>query len=101
MPVSMRERSGTVKLNLKDFKGRPSYTPARRVAMSIGLAIRCVDGVVLAADTEMTVPYLFKYSESKIRILRNVPTPVFFAFAADDVPFCLMAIDLLTQRLQL
>lgn len=101
MYTMMLERSGTVKKIFHPFSDKHRYTPSRGKAMSIGLGIKCKDGVVLAADTEMTIPYWFKYSESKIRILRNVVTPVFFAFASDDVPFCLMFIDRLAHSLQI
>jgi 20S proteasome alpha/beta subunit len=69
--------------------------------MTIGIGIRCKDGVVLASDTEMTLPYWFKYSESKIRFVRDISNPVFFSFATNDASFCSMYLERLIAQLRL
>jgi len=68
------------------------------VTMAAGF--RCADGVVLCADTEMTIPRWLKYRDSKIRMygrgkLKCQPV---FAFAG-DAHFCGMFMDKLARRI--
>ncbi len=67
--------------------------------MTIGIGIKCRDGVVLGADTELTVPDYFKYPESKITVVAGLGERVFFA-QAGDVHFSHMAIRRLSRRIK-
>ena len=54
--------------------------------MTLVLGARCKDGVVLAADTEMTAIYSHKYLGSKIRMRAvNTACPFYFAYAGEPV----------------
>ncbi len=56
--------------------------------MTCILGLRCRDGVVLGADTEITAYPFSKSQESKIRMrVRHTQNPYFFAYASDDILF--------------
>lgn len=50
--------------------------------MTIAAGFHCKDGVLLCADTQMTVPWLLKYPESKMGMLtKDIKNPLFFVYA--------------------
>jgi|SRR5712664_845164 len=67
--------------------------------MTIGIGLKCRDGIVLGADTEVTWPGYFKYPESKITVVAGLGERVFFA-QAGDLQFSHMAIRRLSRRIK-
>ncbi len=45
----------------------------RAISMTIGIGIKCTDGVVLSSDTQITFPGSHKYYESKIFTVHYSP----------------------------
>lgn len=63
-------------------KRRPVPRPlAKPKAVSIGLGIRCTDGIVLCADRQFTAPNGFKYHEKKIVIEEGSGWSLAFVYA--------------------
>ena len=59
-----------------DIRRNEQYSPSRKPllrpkAMTIAIGMRCIDGIVLAADQEITGPSGVKYPEEKIRIIEG------------------------------
>ena len=77
------------------------YTPLdmKVEAMTIAAGFKCQDGVVLCADTEMSVPYLLKYPASKMTIVPFLKSKAFFTYAGDEL-FSKMCIARLAARLR-
>ena len=67
--------------------------------MTIAAGFRVSDGVLLCADTQLTIPGYFKYPESKIRVWDGDGETAFFAIAG-YVDFSLMGINHLSVVLQ-
>src|SRR6266568_3076754 len=68
----------------------------RATAVTIAAGFRCSDGVVLCADTEMSMPGWIKYPGSKVRFYKDLPFQVAFTFAG-DAEFFEMVIEKLTN----
>ncbi|MCI0626779.1 MAG: hypothetical protein L0387_34890 [Acidobacteria bacterium] len=49
--------------------------------MTIAAGFRCSNGVVLCADTQMTVPGTLKYPESKLRVWKGKRAAAYFVFS--------------------
>ena len=66
---------------------RPYHPPKpefrRATAVTIAAGFRCSDGVVLCADTEMSMLGWIKYPGSKVRFYKDLPFQPAFAFAGD------------------
>ena len=58
---------------------------SRRKPVTIGIGIKCTDGIVLSADTLITVPGYHKYYQPKISTIDFPPSPAhaLFTFAGD------------------
>lgn len=117
MDAIMRERSGICQEN---FALMPPLHPARKPlpvphpkpyirreklpveAKSVTLAagFRCKDGVVLCADTEITMEGWLKYPESKIRVYSQLKHQPVFTFAG-YANFAGMFISKLSRRVAL
>jgi 20S proteasome alpha/beta subunit len=67
--------------------------------MTIAAGFYVSDGVLLCADTQLTIPGYLKYPESKIRVWTGQGEVAFFAFAG-DADFSTMAINHFTSILQ-
>jgi 20S proteasome alpha/beta subunit len=63
------------------------------------VGFRCNDGVILGADSQLTVPNWFKYPESKLRYFKGRTYRAFFGYAG-DVDFSKMCIHDLTNKLR-
>jgi 20S proteasome alpha/beta subunit len=66
--------------------------------VTIAAGLRCTDGVVLCADTEVSIPGWLKFPGSKIRMNMKLPFQPVFTFAG-DLNFCQMFINKLASRL--
>lgn len=66
--------------------------------MTMAAGFRCKDGVVLCADTEMTIPGWLKYPGSKIRRYGKIKCRPVFTFAGDQ-HFCEMFMSKLVKRI--
>jgi 20S proteasome alpha/beta subunit len=66
--------------------------------VTIAAGFRCTDGVVLCADTEVSIPGWLKFPGSKIRMNMKLPSQPVFTFAG-DLNFCQMFINKLGPRL--
>jgi len=64
---------------------RKPYSAPRKGkrSMTIVAGFCCTDGIVLCADTQITVPGSMKYPESKIRMTPSLRSEPFFAFCDD------------------
>jgi 20S proteasome alpha/beta subunit len=69
-------------------------------AMTIAAGFQCSDGVVLCADTEISVPGFVKFPGSKIRMYNKLKARPVFTFAG-DVLFCDMFIRKIAECLLL
>lgn len=78
------------------------FKPAERLkrgkAMTMVAGFVCSDGVVLCADTEMTIPGWVKFPGAKILIYNKLKCRAAFAFAGDEM-FCVMFMDKLIRRI--
>lgn len=70
----------------------------RRLPVTIAAGFRCRDGVVLCADSRITVPGFLKAEEPKIARLAGVAHAVFYTFEG-DVDFSRMAIEILVESM--
>lgn len=77
---------------------KPRKTLSRGKAMTMVAGFACSDGVVLCADTEMTIPGWVKFPGSKIQIYNKLKCRAAFAFAGDK-GFCRMFMDKLIRRI--
>jgi len=66
--------------------------------MTLAAGFRCDDGVVLCADTEITMPGLIKFPGSKIKSYQKLNFRPAFALAG-NVNFCAMVIQKLLTRI--
>lgn len=78
---------------------KPKWIPGEKAMTLIG-GFRCTDGVVLCADTEMTIPGWLKYPGSKLQLFNRPKCSPAFAFAG-DAQFCKMFIQKLVARISL
>jgi hypothetical protein len=79
-PRPRRERNFPVPKPLK----KPYIAPRKGArSMTIAAGFRCMDGVVLCADSQITIPGLLKYPESKIRMAEYLQSKPFFTFCGD------------------
>jgi hypothetical protein len=64
---------------------KPYISPrkGKKESMTIVAGFCCNDGLVLCADTQITVPGSMKYPESKIRVTPSLQSCPFFAFCDD------------------
>jgi 20S proteasome alpha/beta subunit len=66
--------------------------------MTIACGFRCLDGVLLCADSQITIPAVSKYAEPKIGRLVGTEHAIFVTFAG-DLDFSRMCIEILTEKL--
>jgi len=67
---------------------KPKQRPLGRAkSVTLAAGFSCNDGVVICADTEMSIPGFVKYPESKIRVYSKLKTKPVFTFAG-DTNFC-------------
>jgi 20S proteasome alpha/beta subunit len=84
------------RFEFKPSKERKEVQVAEARTLVIGF--RCRDGVILAADTQLTVPGQFKYPESKLRYFNGKTFRAFFGYAG-GADFSKMCIHDLMNRL--
>lgn len=67
--------------------------------MTLAMGFKCVDGVILCADTQLTLPYPYstKYPSNKIFDFRELQSAPFFTYAG-DVAFSTMCIHRIANR---
>jgi 20S proteasome alpha/beta subunit len=66
--------------------------------VTLAAGFRCTDGVVLCADTEMTIPGWIKYPESKLRLFNKLNSSPAFTFAG-DAAFCNLFIHKIVRKI--
>jgi 20S proteasome alpha/beta subunit len=77
-------------------EGWARLPPRRDVTIAAGF--RCRNGVVLCADSRITVPNISKYEEPKIATLLGIAKAAFYTFEG-DVGFSKMAIEMLAEKM--
>ena len=66
--------------------------------MTIAMGLRYKDGIILAADTQVTIPGDYKMGQSKLRLLRTNSCVAAFALAG-DMEFTERSLEIIEQHL--